>query len=97
MFSLLCFFLTVLVSPFKSKSRLEAENAALRPQLILMRRKVRGRIHLTNGDRRSSGSIGARHALGRLVVPQFEILVDAAKIVMHVVKGDRQGVVFELL
>jgi hypothetical protein len=45
------FFLTLLVSPFKSKSRLEAENAALRHQLIVLRRKVRGRVQLTNGDR----------------------------------------------
>jgi hypothetical protein len=35
----------------KSKSRLEAENAALRYQLIVLRRKMRGRIRLTNGDR----------------------------------------------
>jgi transposase InsO family protein len=51
MIALLCFFLTLLVSPFKSKSRLEAENVALRRQLIILRRKVHGRIHLTNGDR----------------------------------------------
>jgi hypothetical protein len=51
MIALLCFFLTLFASPFKSKSRLEAENAALRRQLIILRRKVRGRIHLTNGDR----------------------------------------------
>jgi hypothetical protein len=51
MIALLCFFLTLLVSPFKSKSRLEAENVALRRQLIILRRKVRGRVHLTNGDR----------------------------------------------
>ncbi len=51
MIALLCFFLTLFVSPFKSKSRLEAENVALRRQLIILRRKVRGRIHLTNGDR----------------------------------------------
>src|SRR6266481_9773398 len=37
--------------PFKSKSRLEAENAALRRQLIILQRKKRGRVHLTNGDR----------------------------------------------
>ena len=43
MFALLCFVLAVLASPFKSKSRLEAENAALRHQLIVLRRKVRGR------------------------------------------------------
>jgi hypothetical protein len=48
---LLCFVLTVLASPFKSKSRLEAENAALRHQLIVLRRKVRGRAQLTNNDR----------------------------------------------
>jgi hypothetical protein len=34
MIALLCFFLTLFASPFKSKSRLEAENAALRHQLI---------------------------------------------------------------
>jgi transposase InsO family protein len=51
MIALLCFFLTLLVSPFKSKSRLGAENAALRREVIILRRKVRGRVHLTNGDR----------------------------------------------
>ena len=51
MIALLCFLLTLLVSPFKSKSRLEAENVALRRPLIVLRRKVRSRVHLTNGDR----------------------------------------------
>jgi hypothetical protein len=51
MIALLCFFLTLFTSPFKSKRRLEAENAALRHQLIMLRRKVRGRVQLTNGDR----------------------------------------------
>ena len=51
MIALLCFLLTLFASPFKSKSRLEAENAALRHQLIVLRRKTRGRVHLTNGDR----------------------------------------------
>jgi transposase InsO family protein len=52
MIALLCFFLTLLLaSPFKSKSRLEAENAALRHQLIVLQRKKRGRVQLTNGDR----------------------------------------------
>jgi hypothetical protein len=51
MTALLYFILAALVSPFKSKCRLEAENAALRYQLIVVRRKVRGRIRLTNGDR----------------------------------------------
>jgi transposase InsO family protein len=51
MIALLCFLLTLFTSPFKSKSRLEVENAALRRQLIILRRKVRGRVLLTSGDR----------------------------------------------
>jgi transposase InsO family protein len=51
MIALLCFLLTLFASPFKSKSRLEAENAALRHQLIVLQRRVRGRVQLTNGDR----------------------------------------------
>jgi len=51
MITLICFLLALLTAPFKSKSRLEAENAALRHQLAVLRRKVRGRIELANGDR----------------------------------------------
>src|SRR5258707_12237749 len=51
MIALFCLFLALLALPFKSKSRLEAENAALRHQLIILRRKVRGRVRHTNGDR----------------------------------------------
>src|SRR6202163_3592457 len=51
MIALICFVLAVLASPFKSKSRLEAENAVLRHQLIVLRRKVRGRPQPTNTDR----------------------------------------------
>jgi hypothetical protein len=51
MFGLFCFVLAVLALPFKSKSRLEAENAALRLQLIVLRRKVCGRVRLTNNNR----------------------------------------------
>jgi hypothetical protein len=51
MIALLWFLLTLFASPFKSKCGLEAENAALRHQLSVLRRKVRGRIRLTNGDR----------------------------------------------
>src|SRR5881628_910217 len=51
MIALFFLFLTLSVSPFKSKSRLEAENAALRHQLIVLQRRVRGRVQLTNGDR----------------------------------------------
>jgi hypothetical protein len=51
MIALLCFLLTLFASPLKSKSRLEAENAALRHQLIILRRKMHGRVRLTNNDR----------------------------------------------
>jgi hypothetical protein len=43
--------LKLLAALLKSKSRLEAENAALRYQLIVLRRKVNGRIQLGNADR----------------------------------------------
>jgi hypothetical protein len=45
MIALIWFVLAVLASPFKSKSRLEAENAVLRHQLIVLRRKARRRAH----------------------------------------------------
>jgi hypothetical protein len=51
MIGLFSLFLALLVSPFKSKSRLEAENAVLRHQLIVLRRKVQGPVRLTNNDR----------------------------------------------
>jgi transposase InsO family protein len=51
MIGLLCFLLAVLASPFKSKIRLEAENAVLRHQLIVLRRKMCGRVQLATGDR----------------------------------------------
>ena len=51
MIALFCLCLALFASPFKSRRRLEAENAALRHQLIILRRKVRGRVRLTDGDR----------------------------------------------
>jgi hypothetical protein len=51
MIALIRFVLAVLASPFSSKSRLEAENAVLRHQLIVLRRKLKGRARLTNNDR----------------------------------------------
>src|ERR1700720_876366 len=47
MIGLLCFVLAVLASPFKSKLRLEAENAVLRHQLIVLRRRLHGRVRLS--------------------------------------------------
>src|SRR5258707_13705157 len=51
MIGLVCFALAVMASPFKSKLRLEAENAVLRHQLIVLRRRLHGRVRLTNHDR----------------------------------------------
>jgi len=51
MIALLWLVLGILVSPFKSKCRLEAENMALRHQVVVLRRQARGRIQLTNLDR----------------------------------------------
>jgi hypothetical protein len=50
-FALLFFLLRLLLSPFRPISRLEAENAALRRQLIVLQRQVRGRVQFTNSDR----------------------------------------------
>ena len=51
MVPLLFLFLDLLISPLKPTGRLEAENAALRHQLAVLQRKLRGRIEFTNGDR----------------------------------------------
>src|SRR3954467_7338253 len=48
MIGLLWPILAILVSPCRSNARLEAENAVLRPQLLVLRRKCRGRVRLTN-------------------------------------------------
>ena len=47
MVGLLSLFLALLTAPFKSKSRLEAENTALRHQLIILRCKMKSRVRLT--------------------------------------------------
>ena len=53
MLALLWFFLRLLPSPFKSTNRLEAENAALRHQVIVLQRKVRDRISAHTALRRA--------------------------------------------
>ena len=57
MIGLLCFALAIMISPFKSRLRLEAENAALRHQLMVLRRKLQGRIRITNRDRVSGAPL----------------------------------------
>ena len=51
MAGLIILLLNLGASLFKSKSRLEAENAALRHQLTVLQRKIRGRVQFTNTDR----------------------------------------------
>jgi hypothetical protein len=48
---LLWFVLGIFIWPFRSNARLKAENAVLRQQLLVLRRRCRGRVRLTNGDR----------------------------------------------
>lgn len=73
MIGLFCFALAVLEPPFKSKLRLEAENAVVRHQLIVLRRRLHGRVRLTDqaaqtilaGWRRTSGWSSATRATPR--------------------------------
>src|SRR3977135_1882501 len=51
MIGLLCFVLAVLASPFKSKLRLGTAAVVLRHQLMVVRRRLPGRVRLTNHDR----------------------------------------------
>jgi hypothetical protein len=51
MVALFFFLLRLLLSPFRPISPLEAENAALRRQQMVLQRQVRGRIQFTNSDR----------------------------------------------
>ena len=51
MIALISFLLAILASPVRSKSDLVAENALLRQQVLVLRRKVKGRVPLRNGDR----------------------------------------------
>ncbi len=51
MLTLLRLLLNLLVLPLKPKTQLAAENAALRQQVIVLRRKLRCRVEFTNGDR----------------------------------------------
>lgn len=50
MVALLFLFFNLLISLRKPACRLEAENAALRHQLVVLQRKLLGRIEFTNSD-----------------------------------------------
>jgi hypothetical protein len=51
MIALIHLFLAIATSLFASRARLVAENVALRQQLIVLRRKLPGRVRLRNSDR----------------------------------------------
>src|ERR1041385_8199966 len=51
MIALIRLLFALLATPFRSKSVLEAENAALLQQVVVLRRKLRGRVTLSNADR----------------------------------------------
>ena len=60
MFGLFCYLLAVLASPFESKSRLEAENAALRHQLTVLRRNIGPAFAAIGAGNRVRGEGGRR-------------------------------------
>jgi hypothetical protein len=47
----MCFCPRLFALSFTSKIRLEAGNAILRHQLVVLQRKIRGRVGFTNSDR----------------------------------------------
>jgi hypothetical protein len=51
MIALIFLIFNLVAALFKSKSRLEAENAALRHQLMVLQRKARALVPFTNSDR----------------------------------------------
>ena len=51
MIALLRLFLAIVVSLLMSKARLAADNVAILHQLIVLRRKLPGRVKLSTGDR----------------------------------------------
>jgi lysylphosphatidylglycerol synthetase-like protein (DUF2156 family) len=55
MAALIVLLLNLVASLFKPKSRLEAENAALRQQLIVLQRRVRGRVGIQALERIAPG------------------------------------------
>ncbi len=50
MIALFRFLLALMTKPFKPMGQLEAENAALRQQLNVLRRRMKARPRLTNSD-----------------------------------------------
>jgi transposase InsO family protein len=77
MVAFLCFVFALLGLPFKSMCRLEAENAVLRHQLIVLRRQLSSRARLTNNDRRFLLQLYRRFPaiLNALAIIQPETLV----------------------
>ena len=51
MIALMFFCLSLLASLLKSRIRLAAENPILRQQMVVLQRKLHGRVRLTNGNR----------------------------------------------
>ena len=97
MIGLFCFVLAVLASPIKSKIRFEAENATLRHQLVVLRRKLKGRARLTNNDRwlwrREIGPHGFAVEVGAVQrIPGRMHLVSGERIPRRVALGDHRAI-----
>src|ERR1700675_984431 len=79
MIALICFVLAVLASPFKCRSRLAAENAALRHQLIVSAAKAAGRSRSRNQQRLHVCAAGHSGTRRLEVLSQFSLLDERAR------------------
>src|SRR5450759_2797022 len=76
MIALICFVLAVLASPFKSNIRLEAENAVLRHQVIVLRRKLKGSDGPAREMVQRVVKEGRKFGIGAMIVSQRPSEVD---------------------
>jgi hypothetical protein len=85
----MCFCVGLFTLPFKSKIRLEAENAIPRHQLIVLERKMQRRVRSTNSDRlffiRLYCWIPSMLDALRIIRP--ETLVRTGRIILHLILG----------
>ena len=83
--------LYILTSAFKSQGRLAAENIALRHQVLVLKRKHRGRIRLRGLDRVILGWLSQ---MGPAAIPSQHYATDGAQ---FVIPGAEQISTVELL
>ena len=94
MIVLLTWLLLALVFRFNSRARLEAENLALRQQLIVLSRKPRSRIRLRNIDRLIfvwPYSLSRRYWTRSSSLSRKPLYAGVGAAFAHIGTGDREG------